>query len=90
MDLEVQEKLNTGEKLPLLNDLSTYVSFIVECCWYAHSTAQPISTDICSMLQNAKLLLLDEKSFGEWSSLFFYLDEDYINRNIFYPNFLHY
>ena len=90
MGREVQEKLNNGERPPLPDDLPAYVSFIVDCCWCAHPTARPTFTDICSMLQNAKLLLLDENFFGERDNLFCYLDGDCIDRSIFDTEFLHY
>ncbi|KAG0567008.1 hypothetical protein KC19_7G103900 [Ceratodon purpureus] len=88
MGREVQEKLNNGERPPLPDDLPDCVRFIVECCWCADATARPTFTDICCMLQNAKLLLLDENFFGERADLFCYLDGDCIDRNIFDTDFL--
>ena len=85
---DVQEKLNRGERPPLPDDLPDFVSFIVECCWCADPTARPTFTDICSMLQNAKLVLLDENFFGERDDLFCYLDGDCIDHNIFDTEFL--
>ncbi|KAG0610862.1 hypothetical protein M758_7G097800 [Ceratodon purpureus] len=83
---EVQEKLNKGERPPLPNDLPEYVSFIVQCCWCADPPARPSFKDVCSMLRNAKLLLLDEHFFGEPSKsnlgrLFCYEDGDCMERS---------
>jgi serine/threonine protein kinase len=86
---EVQDELNNGERPALPNDLPDYVSFIVECCWCVDPTARPTFADICSMLQNAKLLLLDKNIFGNQDDLFCYLDGDCIDRNIGNRAFLH-
>ena len=79
---EVQNKLCLGERPPLPNGLSDYVSFIVECCWCADPPTRPKFKDICSMLQNAKLLLLDENFFGDREGLFCYQDATCVDRSI--------
>ncbi|KAG0567004.1 hypothetical protein KC19_7G103400 [Ceratodon purpureus] len=81
---EVQEKLNKGERPPLPDELPEYVSFIVQSCWCADPPARPSFKDVCSMLQNAKLLLLDESFFGEpdLGRLFCYEDGDCMERSI--------
>lgn len=89
MGREVQEKLNSGERPSLPKELPDFVSFIVECCWCAEPTARPTFTDVCSMLQNAKLLLLNENFFDARDDLFCYEDGDCIDRSIFDTVYLH-
>lgn len=71
---DVRAKLKAGERPPLPNVLPEYVRFIVESCWCADHLKRPDFRAICSMLQHAKMLLLDMEFVDELDDIFSYED----------------
>ncbi|KAG0617169.1 hypothetical protein M758_5G169700 [Ceratodon purpureus] len=78
---EVQYMLNLDQRPTLPDDLPQKVRRIVETCWSVDADMRPTFDDICLMLQNAKLLILDP-NFGEGRELFPYRDATFVTRYI--------
>ncbi|KAG0577727.1 hypothetical protein KC19_5G177100 [Ceratodon purpureus] len=76
----VQDWLNLGKRPTLPDDLPDYVGFIVKSCWSVDPNMRPTFDDICLMLQNAKLLILDP-NFGEGEDPFVYWDATFVKRD---------
>ena len=71
---DAQAKLKADERPFLPSDLPDYLRFIVESCWHVDCLKRPEFKDICSMLQHAKILLLNKDFAYEPEELFSYED----------------